>query len=84
VIAQGGDPVLVKLNTATPPLVEATCPGCGRRLTRAASSWSARLGGDLTARFGCLPLGDARCYQVFEVTVSTSSSVPPTEGADRG
>lgn len=71
-------PVLVSWEPRwTAPVIEATCPSCGLRTARSASSWNGE-----TARFMCRPAitGEKDCWQVFDVAIPNDQA--STEGAE--
>lgn len=62
-----------------PPMIEGTCPSCGRRLVRQATGWAMNDDG-LTARFVCdRSQRPAKCWRVFDAKIP----MPELEAATR-
>jgi hypothetical protein len=72
----------------TPPTIEATCPSCGARRPRIATSWRGRVDGTLTAVLVCergVPDAERSCWRNFNVTVDIEERTdqPFDLGGDR-
>lgn len=61
--------ILRQMERARSPQIEATCPSCGRRLVRVATSWAQNSRDGLTARLVCDRRVLPDCARVFDVTI---------------